>query len=196
MNVRVPGRGRAAQPPGSRVISASAHSAMDGSIAAQAAVVGKPILISEWGFRAADSGLPNTWPPLFPTLQTQDQRAGAYQEFVQGLLATPYVVGQHVFEHADEPVAGRFDGEDSNFGLVDLHDDPYPPMVEVSRWMHDCAYARLVSTTTTTTTTSTSTSTSTTAPAPTTASAPAPPSVRPAPASPAAPVAGDARYTG
>jgi agarase len=126
---------------------------VDHALAAQQAVLDKPILISEWGFRAADSGLPNTWPPLFPTLATQDQRAGAYQRFVGELLATDYVVGQHFFEHSDEPAAGRFDGEDSNFGLVDGHDDPYEPVVQVSRWMHDCAYARLLAPPSTTTTT-------------------------------------------
>lgn len=125
----------------------------DGALAAQAAVVDRPILISEWGFRAADSGLPNTWPPLFPTLADQDERAGASQAFVDSLLDTDWIVGQHIFEHADEPPAGRFDGEDSNFGLVDNADDPYPEMVQMSRWVHDCAYARLVPEATTTTTT-------------------------------------------
>ena len=117
---------------------------VDDSLAAQEAILGKPILISEWGYRAADSGLPNTWPPLFPVLQTQDQRAAAYESFVSGLLGTTYVVGQHFFEFADEPAAGRFDGEDSNFGLVDSSDNPYAPVVAISATMHDCAYARLL----------------------------------------------------
>lgn len=156
-----------------------------GGLAAQEAVVAKPILVSEWGFRAADSGLPNTWPPLFPTLQTQGQRAGAYQRFDQQLLDTTWVVGQHWFEHADEPAAGRFDGEDSNFGLVDANDDPYPDLVQVSRWMHDCAYARLVPTAPPGSTTSTTTTTPAAAP-----------STEPAWASGAEPVAGEATFTG
>ncbi len=102
-------------------------------LAAQAAILNKPILISEWSYRAADSGLPNTWPPLFPTLDTQAQRAAAYEKFVSTLLGTSWIVGQHWFEHADEPPAGRFDGEDSNFGLVDGGDVPYQPLVDVSR---------------------------------------------------------------
>ena len=153
-------------------------------LAAQEAVVHKPIIVSEWGYRAADSGLPNTWPPLFPTLQTQGQRAGAYQQFAQSLLDTTWVVGQHFFEHADEPAAGRFDGEDSNFGLVNLHDDPYAPVVQVSRWMHDCAYARLIEPSSSSTTTSTS--------APGATTVPDAPEVPPA----AEPVSGSAAYTG
>lgn len=116
---------------------------VEGPLAAQAAILDKPMLISEWSFRAADSGLPNTWPPLFPTLDDQSQRAGAYEAFVASLLETDWIVGQHWFEHADEPPAGRFDGEDSNFGLVDNDDNPYPLLVATSRTMHDCAYARL-----------------------------------------------------
>ena len=143
---------------------------VDGGLAAQAAILDKPIIISEWSYRAADSGLPNTWPPLFPTLATQAQRAAAYEKYVTTLLQTKWVVGQHWFEHADEPPAGRFDGEDSNFGLVNGADEPYPQLTAISKTMHDCAYARLLAgeespTTTTTapssTTTSTTTSTST-----------------------------------
>ncbi len=137
---------------------------VDGALAAQATLLDKPILISEWSFRAADSGLPNTWPPLFPTLDTQSQRAGAYEAYVQALLATDWVVGQHWFEHADEPPAGRFDGEDSNFGLVDNDDDPYPLLTAVSRVMHDCAYARLLDPVAPSTTTTDAGPVSTTAP--------------------------------
>ena len=116
---------------------------VEGGLAAQEAILHKPILVSEWSYRSADSGLPNTWPPLFPVLATQAQRAAAYETFTQSLLGTSWVVGQHWFEHSDEPPAGRGDGENSNFGLVDLHDRPYEPLVDASRTMHDCAYARL-----------------------------------------------------
>jgi hypothetical protein len=37
-------------------------------------------------------------------------------------------VGAHWFEYADEPATGRFDGEDDNWGLVDVHDDLYPAL--------------------------------------------------------------------
>ncbi len=140
---------------------------VDDGLAAQAQILGKPIIVSEWSFRAADSGLPNSWPPLFPTLQTQDQRAAAYESFATSLLRTDWVVGQHWFEHADEPPAGRPGGEDSNFGLVDLADDPYRPIVDISKTMHDCAYARLLGADPPASTTSTTAATaSTTSPSP------------------------------
>lgn len=117
---------------------------VDNGLAAQAERLGKPIIVSEWSFRAADSGLPNTWPPLFPTLPTQAHRAAAYESYASSLRGNPAVVGQHWFEHSDEPPRGRPGGEDSNFGLVDLADEPYAPMTAVSRTMHDCAYAELL----------------------------------------------------
>ncbi len=94
------------------------------------AQAGRPILVSEFGFRAADAGLPNSWPPVFPVYPSQQARADALEHYVRAAFAKPYVVGLHWFEHADEPKGGRFDGEDSNWGLVNLNDDPYP---EVTR---------------------------------------------------------------
>mgnify|MGYP003340872377 CR=1 FL=1 len=45
-----------------------------------AEATGRPILITEFGFRAADSGLPNTWPPFYPTLATQADLATQLRE--------------------------------------------------------------------------------------------------------------------
>ena len=52
------------------------------------AIAGKPILVTEWGYRADDAGLPNSWPPVYPTLADQDERADAY-EHVHGLACSP-----------------------------------------------------------------------------------------------------------
>ena len=40
------------------------------------------------------------------------------------------MVGYHWFEHADQPAEGRFDGENSNFGLVTIEDEVYPELTE------------------------------------------------------------------
>ena len=92
-------------------------------------IVGKPILVAEYGFRAADSGLPNTWPPLFPTFTSQLDRARAYSAYVTRLHHTPWVVGDHWFEYTDEPAGGRFDGENSNWGVLSTADVPYGTLV-------------------------------------------------------------------
>jgi agarase len=88
----------------------------------------KPILIGEFAFRARDSGMPNTQ-GAGPLVDTQQERADAFAAYVRAALAQPALVGYQWFEHADEPKEGRFDGENSNYGLVNIHDDPYVVLV-------------------------------------------------------------------
>lgn len=104
---------------------------------------GKPVLIGEFSYRADDAGLPNTNPPIFTTVATQADRAAALGNYVRCLLATPYAVGAHWFLHADQPAAGRADGEDQNVGLVDVEDRPYPEVTAALAELHAEAYARL-----------------------------------------------------
>lgn len=86
----------------------------------------KPILITEYSFSAAEnqSGDPNT-KGASVTVPTQRERAEHTTHFATQALALPYVVGMHWFEWADESPQGRFDGEDQNYGLVDIQDRPY-----------------------------------------------------------------------
>jgi agarase len=86
-------------------------------------LTGKPFLIGEFSYRAADAGLPNTLPPFFPTLATQTDRAAALGSYLRRVLARPYLVGAHWYQYMDQPAEGRFDGENQNFGLVDINDD-------------------------------------------------------------------------
>jgi len=90
---------------------------------------GKPILVTEFAFRAEDSGLPNTQ-GAGPKVPDQTARGKAYTDFVTWLESRPEAVGYHWFQWADEPKEGRFDGENSNYGLVDGGDQPYPGFVE------------------------------------------------------------------
>lgn len=92
------------------------------------ATSGKPVLISEFGYRAADSGLPNSTPPQYPVLYDQAERGEAYAAYLDRVLERPYIVGTHWFKHADQPYTGRNDGEDNNWGFVDIEDDVYPEM--------------------------------------------------------------------
>lgn len=100
---------------------------------------GRPILITEFSFRADDSGLPNDWPPIYPTYATQEERADAFESYVTSAYERPYIVGHHWFEWVDEPPGGRFDGENSNFGLVDTGDVPYEVLTERMRAVHALA---------------------------------------------------------
>jgi hypothetical protein len=96
-------------------------------------ISGKPVLIGEFGYRAADAGLPNTLPPFFPTLATQSDRAEALERYLRSVLTRPYTVGAHWFQYMDQPAEGRFDGENQNFGLVKINDDPWPEVTSCFR---------------------------------------------------------------
>jgi agarase len=89
----------------------------------------KPIVIGEFAFRGKDSGMPNTQ-GAGPLVDTQQQRADDFAAYARAALAQPNLVGYHWFEHADEPKEGRFDGENSNYGVVDINDRPYDLLVQ------------------------------------------------------------------
>ncbi len=94
----------------------------------------KPILITEYSFRAMEnqSGDPNT-KGADVTVPTQKDRAEHFTRYAIQSLDLPYVVGLHWFSWADESPQGRFDGEDSNYGLVDIHDRPYELLTKAHR---------------------------------------------------------------
>lgn len=89
----------------------------------------KPVALTEFSFKAQDSGLPNTRGAGKP-VATQKDRADHFERYVTALARLPFTVGFHWFEYADEPAEGRFDGENSNYGLVNIKDDPWSVLVE------------------------------------------------------------------
>ncbi len=105
---------------------------------------GRPVLVSEFGWRADDAGSPNTWPPVYPVLADQQARADALSGVTAERTAAPWIVGQHWYMWTDDPPAGRFDGEDNNWGLVGLDDTPYTPVIEAARTQRSGAAARLL----------------------------------------------------
>jgi hypothetical protein len=90
------------------------------------ALTAKPIYVSEFYMSAQnnDSGNKND-SSTFPVVATQTERAAGFRNTLEALLRMPYVVGADWFQYYDEPTHGRFDGENYNFGLVDIHDQPY-----------------------------------------------------------------------
>ncbi|MCE5257550.1 MAG: beta-agarase [Chloroflexi bacterium] len=93
----------------------------------------RPVMITEWSFKAMDSGLPNLRGAGVP-LRTQSERADAYERYTTQALSLPFVVGLHWFQYTDQPYEGRVhDGENSNYGLVTSEDEPYCTLVERMR---------------------------------------------------------------
>ena len=115
----------------------------------------KPVLVSEWFFAAHENrsgnlnrtGYPNEAGDFDPssninltghlmTVQTQDERARGAAAGAKRLAGMPNIVGLHWFQYYDHPKGGRDDGEDYNFGLVDINDRPYEKLTEAFRRLH------------------------------------------------------------
>ncbi len=92
--------------------------------------VDKPVLIGEFHFGALDRGLFRVG---MQGATDQAQRAQCFREYVGDVIKDPHFVGCHWFCYYDEPLLGRFDGENFNIGFVDVTDTPYPEMVAAAR---------------------------------------------------------------
>ena len=89
--------------------------------------VDKPIMIGEFHFGALDRG---SFHIGIKEAKDQAERGQMYQDYIQGALRNPYIVGAHWFQYLDESNTGRFDGENYNVGFVDVCDNPYPELIE------------------------------------------------------------------
>jgi hypothetical protein len=85
----------------------------------------KPVLVSEWFFAARENRTGNRNNGHLMTVATQDERAAGAAAALTNFAAIPEIVGVHWFQYYDHPKGGRTDGEDYDFGLVDINDRPY-----------------------------------------------------------------------
>ncbi len=88
----------------------------------------KPVLISEFAFRAEDAGLPNS-KGAGPRMRDQKERAAAYAHFVSRLMALPEAVGYQWFQWSDEPREGRRAGRTRTTASSRSRNEPYAPFV-------------------------------------------------------------------
>lgn len=93
----------------------------------------KPMMITEWSFPALDSGLPCKHGAGM-RVDTQAQKAECYRLFQSLMFRLPFMVGSDYFMWVDEPALGISDTfpEDSNYGLVDEHDNPWPELTAMA----------------------------------------------------------------
>jgi hypothetical protein len=96
---------------------------------------GQPVMITEYAFHALDgrSGNRNTVGFAAQVLD-QQARGDGYRLFTTRLARVPYVIGADWFQWSDEPPSGRSsDGEDVNFGVVDVDDRLYEILADSIR---------------------------------------------------------------
>jgi agarase len=105
-----------------------------------------PIMVAEYSFIGETSETPDTVPGVYAVYPTQAARALAYTDYIAPLYEdAPWVVGDEWFEYVDEPQGGRVpDGENNNFGLVNVENQPYDDLVTQMEIMHSIAPDRLV----------------------------------------------------
>ena len=107
---------------------------------------GIPIMVAEYSVIGETAQTPDTVPGVYAVYPNQDARALAYDDYISPLYEhAPWVVGDEWFEYVDEPQGGRVaDGENNNFGLVNVENDPYQELVDQMSIMHSIAPDRLV----------------------------------------------------
>ena len=97
-----------------------------------------PLIIGEFHFGALDRGMFHTG--LVP-VESQQERAAAYKEYVRSVLGHPQFVGCHWFKYMDEPTTGRpLDEENYQIGFLDIVDTPYPETIAASREIGSTLY--------------------------------------------------------
>ena len=116
---------------------------------------GKPVLLTEWSFPALDSGLPCTYGGG-QRFKTQDERTIASEMFLKTVLTLPFIIGHDFFMWQDDPPLGFNNDfrENSNYGLVNLRNEPYGKLVDMFARTHakavklhsegpSCEYAKI-----------------------------------------------------
>lgn len=103
----------------------------------------KPLMLTEWSFPALDAGLPSRHGAGM-RVDTQEQRAKCFSHFQDLLFRLPYMVGSSYFMYLDEPALGISSTfpEDSNYGLIDGNDEPYPQITAAATKLNAEACAR------------------------------------------------------
>lgn len=100
----------------------------------------KPLMITEWSFPALDSGLPCLH-GAGERFDTQEQRAQAFEIYQTMLFRLPFMVGSDFFMWVDEPALGISSTfpEDTNYGLVNEQDEPYPELTATAKRVNKLA---------------------------------------------------------
>lgn len=99
-------------------------------------ISGKPTMITEFSFKAMDSGLYNNI-GAGDAVATQKDRAELFTNYVLDLARLPSCVGFYWFRYRDQPKEGAgtrspggWGGENSNYGLVKIDGTPWTELVE------------------------------------------------------------------
>ncbi len=93
----------------------------------------KPVMLTEYAFLAQDNRTGNTNKGYEQVVVKNDKERGEhYAKCMEALSKLPFVVGLHWFQYHDQPSQGRADGENCNFGFVDVEDRVYDDLAKAA----------------------------------------------------------------
>jgi hypothetical protein len=98
---------------------------------------GRPILIGEFHNGVPGNGLAAS----LVQMRDQKERGVGYRFYIEQAAALPGFIGANWFLATDESVTGRMDGENYNFGWVDVTDRPYRELVDAAKETHKRLFA-------------------------------------------------------
>ena len=93
-------------------------------------ITNKPIIVGEFHFGALDVGMLAAG---ICSVMTQKDRGLAYQVYYERSMKSQYFVGSHFFQYNDQATLGRFDGENTQIGFVDVCNKPYDTFINEVR---------------------------------------------------------------
>lgn len=64
---------------------------------------------------------------------SQEERGKAYRNYIEHGLSRNELIGIHYFQWLDQPILGRFDGENYNIGLLTIAHTPYEELVDAMK---------------------------------------------------------------
>ena len=86
-----------------------------------------PFMVGEWHIGSAESGLMSA---ALVNAVSQSERGKGCAEYLRTAFTDVNCIGVHYFELNDQPLLGRFDGENMQIGLIDVCNRPYSDCVE------------------------------------------------------------------
>ena len=102
-----------------------------------ASMTDKPVLIGEFhhgSMEAGHSAYGARW------TRTEAERATAYRYYAENAASHPSSIGIHYFSFNDDPVLGRFDGQNFHQGFVGVTHKPYSDFVSGYTLVNDGLY--------------------------------------------------------
>jgi hypothetical protein len=113
----------------------------DSMFASFSELAGAPLLLTEFGYSAKDSGVPMDHTGAIPrVVDTQQERADKYAWYVGHVVTRPYLIGAIWWQYMDG-FQGRYAG---NFGLVTWGDEPYRTLTDRMTEVNLSLYDRLL----------------------------------------------------